>query len=228
MLQTRCVIVVGYAGNQLNGGYMITLVTPQFATCGNIKSVNLSDIRCSDDMIGLVTLNTLTEDGQLDVSYTWTADWMGNIGWIDPDTGLVAEGKTFAPGTAFWTQCDVDEGMGDISSSGEVSTDDVTTELNGGYMITLVGNSSPVAIDLNDVLCSDDMIGLVTLNTLTNDGQLDISYTYTADWMGNIGWIDPDTGLVAEGKMLDPGQAFWVQCDVEEGKGDITFPGVEL
>ena len=71
------------------------------------------------------------------------------------------------------------------------------------------------------------MLDLVTLYTLTSDGQLDANYSWSTDWMGNIGFLDPDTGLVAEGITFNPGQAFWIQCDSEEN-GSITFPGVEL
>ena len=184
-------------------------------------------MNCSEDMAGLIHLNTLLDDGQLDVTYDWTYDWMGNLGWIDPDTGLVAVDKTFQAGTAFWIQCDADEGDMNVVSSGQVSSDDAETELNGSYGITIVGNSSPVEIDLNDVLCSEDMAGLIHLNTLLDDGQLDITYDWTYDWMGNLGWIDPDTGLVAVGKMLKAGEAFWVQYDGDEIT-KITFPGVEL
>ena len=227
MLQTRCVIVVGYAGNQLNGGYMITLVTPQFTQVGNTKTVKIGDIKCSDDMLELVQLYTLAEDGQLADTYVWSQHWLtGDIGWIG-DSGDVETEIEFAPGMGFWVQCDIDEGMGDIMSVGQVSTDDVTSELNPGYMITLVGNSSPVEVNLADVYCPEDLVELVQLYTLAEDGQLADTYVWSQHWLtGEIGWIG-DSGDIETEVMLPAGQAFWIQCDAEE-PGEITFPGVEL
>ena len=217
--------MVGYAGNQLNGGYMITLVTPQFTQVSNTKIAKIGDIKCSEDMADLVTLNTLAEDGQLADTYVWSTHWTGAIGWVG-DSGEIETEVEFAPGTGFWVQCDVDEGMGDIMSVGQVSTDDVTSELNPGYMITLVGNSSPVEVNLADVYCPEEFADLITLNTLAEDGQLADTYVWSTHWTGAIGWVG-DSGEIETEVMLKPGEAFWIQCDAED-PGEITFPGVEL
>ena len=222
----RCVIVVGYAGNKLNGAYGITLVTPQFTQVGNTKTLKIGDIKCSDDMVELVHLNTLQEDGQLGDTYDWSAHWSGVTGWVGA-SGMVETDIPFTPGMGFWIQCDVDEGMGDIMSCGQVSTDDVLTELNGAYGITIVGNASPVQVNLADVFCPEELVELVHLNTLQEDGQLGDTYDWSAHWSGVTGWVGA-SGMVETELMLDPGQAFWIQCDVDEGNGSITFPGVEL
>ena len=71
---------------------------------------------------------------------------------------------------------------------------------------------------------------MVIVNTLTEGGRVKNSY----QWYGRKGryyWYDLDEGAeVTEPIYFEPGEAFWIQCDVDddEVKGLITFPGVEL
>lgn len=174
----------------------------------------------------MITLNTLEADGQIAETFYWS-DLGEGACWVDGSTGEAATDVTFQPGTGFWIQCDLDEGEMSITSAGQVGTSDVTTELNGETMITLVGNNTPVAVDLQDVICSANGVDMITLNSIEPDGQIAETYYWT-DLGEGACWVDGSTGDVATGVMLQPGTAFWVQCDLEGEIGTITFPGVEL
>jgi hypothetical protein len=216
--------IVGYASNEMNGEGNITLLTSQFAGVGANGQVSLKDIQCSAEAIDMIALNTLADDGQILGTYVWTEGDNGPC-WFDMDAGEEAN-VTFPAGQAFWVQCDLEEGDMFFRSSGQVGTNDVTTELNGFGNITLVGNSFPTEVDIQDVLCPSEAVDMIALNTLAADGQILGTYVWTEGDNGPC-WFDMDAGEEATIKFA-PGQAFWVQCDLEDIVGTITFPGVEL
>ena len=224
MADVQSANVVGYAQNEMNGEGNITLLTSQFIGVGTDKTFSIKDIKCADEAVDMIALNTLSPDGQLLKTYVWTDGDNGPC-WFDLDEGEEAN-VTFDAGQSFWMQCDLEDGEMTFKTSGEVSTDDVTTELNGEGNITLVGNGSPVAVNISDVLCPDDAVDMIALNTLSPDGQLLKTYVWTDGDNGPC-WFDLDEGEEAKAD-LPAGQAFWIQCDLEDVTGTITFPGVEL
>ena len=96
---------MGYAQSDLdnNGGSVI--VTPQFLGIGTTGgAVDLQSIKCNDEAVDLVFLNTLDELGTIIDTYDWTM-YKGTMCWVDESTMKPAD-VTFEPGQAFWVQSD--------------------------------------------------------------------------------------------------------------------------
>ena len=223
--------VVGYAQNNLRDG-SIGLV-PQFLGVGSADgSIDLQSIKCNDAASDSVSLKILDNIGIGGDSYFW-------VNWYDPDgTGNSescwvdgafekVEGFTIQPGQGLWVSGASEEQ--DFQSAGQVGTLDVTVQLRDGS--TMTGNPSPVAIDLQDVVCNDAASDSVSLKILNNIGIGGDSYFW-------VNWYDPDgTGDTescwvdgafekVEGFTIQPGQGLWVSGASEDQY--ITFPGVEF
>ena len=199
------------------------IVTPQFLGIGTEGgAVDLQTIQCNEDAVDLVFLNTLDNLGYTVDTYDWTVV-KGKMCWLDESTGKPAENITFKPGTAFWVQSDEPNNV--FQSSGQVGTEDVTVDLDDEGGSVMCGNCFPVAVDIQDIVCNEEAVDLVFLNTLD-----ELGYTVdTYDWTmvkGKMCWLDESTGKPAENVTFAPGQAFWVQSD--EAGNTITCPGVEL
>lgn len=136
-----------------------------------------------------------------------------------------AEGVTFAPGQALWVQGDSGENL--IQSSGKVGTLDVAVQLRNGA--TLAGNPTPVAIDLQDIICNAGCSDLVFIQTVDSIGLTVDNYGWV-DYGGDNGdelcWLDLNTMEKAEGVTINPGQGLWIQGDNTDQY--VMFPAVEL
>ena len=218
---------VGYAQNGLQNG--ATLVTPQFLginTTGGV--VDLQSIKCSDGSSDLVFAQTVDSIGLTVDMYGWV-DYGGDSGdelcWLNMNTMEKAEGVTIAPGQALWVQGDSTDNI--LTSAGKVGTADVSVQLKNGA--TLAGNPTPVAIDLQDIVCNDGCSDLVFMQTVDEIGLTVDMYGWV-DYGGDSGdelcWLDMNTMEKAEGVVIQPGQGLWIQGDNDEQY--VTFPAVEL
>ena len=214
--------VVGYAQSDLdnNGGSVI--VTPQFLGIGTTGgAVDLQSIKCNEEAVDLVFLNTLDGLGTIIDTYDWTM-YKGTMCWVDESTMKPAENVAFAPGAAFWVQSDEPDNV--FQSAGQVGTEDVTVELDDEGGSVMCGNCFPVTVDIQDIVCNEEAVDLVFLNTLDELGTIIDTYDWTM-YKGTMCWVDESTMKPAD-VTFEPGQAFWVQSD--EAGNTITFPGVEL
>lgn len=216
--------VVGYSSNEMNGEGNITLLSSQFIGVGADGKISITDIKCDAEAVDMVALNTLSEDGQVLGTYVWTDGDNGPC-WFNMDIGEEATDK-FPAGQAFWVQCDLEEGKKLFTSAGQVNTSDVTTQLNGDGYITLVGNNTPVAINIQDIVCPAGAVDNIAINTLSQDGQILGTYVWTDGDNGPC-WFDMDIGEEASVEF-PAGAGLWIQCDLPDGEGTITLPGVEL
>ena len=221
--------VVGYASNELRFG-SIGLV-PQFVSTSG-GAIDLQDIKCNDAASDSVSFMILDNIGLGGDSYNW-------INWYDPDYDGTTESCwvdgnyekvekfPIQPGQGMWVAGDSETQL--FQSAGQVSKSDVVVQLRFGS--TLTGNPTPVAIDLQDIVCSDNCSDSVSFMILDNIGLGGDTYNW-------INWYDPDYDGTTESCWVDgnyekvlnfpiePGQAMWVAADNEEQY--ITFPGVEL
>ena len=234
--------VVGYNSNALRQGSIA--IAPQFQGIGSADgSYDLQQITCND-AADTATFTILDEVGLDTGFYSWTI-WYDPLWtftdyekcWINGD-GTKAEGVTIHPGDALWVSGSSTEQL--FMSSGEVGQKDVSVVLRKGSLMT--GNSSPVAIDLQDIVCND-AADTVTFTILDEVG-LDTGFYSWTIWYDPLWtftdyekcWINGD-GTKAEGVTIEPGQGLWVTGSVDPADPEhpdptvdqiITFPGVEL
>ena len=175
---------------------------------------------CPAEACDQITLFDLQPNGAMKDAYYWSEGDNGPE-WEDGNYDPIPD-KTFKCGTAFWLQCDTKGNV--LVSSGEVNKEDVETELNSGDngSITLVGNTSPVPVYIQDILCPATHTDQITLFKLNPNGSMKEAFYWSED--GEPEWEDGnyDRADVSFG----PGETFWIQCDVPGAT--ITFPGVEL
>lgn len=224
----RTQIIVGYSSNGLQAG--ATLVTPQFAGIGADGKLDLQSIKCNDGCSDSVLIMTLDEIGLTVDTYAWV-DWYENeegeteACWVDGDFNKITDLK-LDPGQGFWIQGDSTDQL--IQSAGQVGTDDIAIQLRAGA--TVAGNATPVAVDIQDILCNDGCSDSVLMMTLDEIGLTVDTYAWV-DWYENEAgeteacWVDGDFNKI-KGLSINPGQALWIQGDSEDQV--VTFPGVEL
>ena len=219
---------------------------PQFVgVTGADGSVDLQSIKCSDSCSDNVSFKILNNIGISNTFYNWI-NWYDNPEtgetescWVDDGFEKVV-GMTIKPGQGLWVAGSSDLGDQIFTSSGQVGVSDVTVALRNGSIMT--GNPTPVAIDLQDIICSDPCSDNVSFKILNNIG---ISNTFY-NW---INWYDnPETGETEScwvddgfekivGMTINPGQGMWVAGSADPVNPSnlnpavdqlITFPGVEL
>ena len=217
--------VVGYKAEALREGF--TMMTPCFVdVVDEDAGIDLTKLIVGGDFSADdVGVQTLTDAGFTDKTYTYGKDRKGNWFWSDFDTGdKIEEGDVvFQKGEGLWVS-GVDSTS--LTSAGAVSTADTVVELREGF--TATGNMTPVAIDLTSIVpggeYSADDVGI---QTLTDAGFTDKTYTFGKDRKGNWFWSDFDTGdKIEEGDVtFAPGAGLWVSG--VDG-ATITIPGPTL
>ena len=214
---------VGYASNELRYG-SIGLVSQFVSTSGG--EIDIQDIKCNDASSDSVSFKILNNIGIGGESYNWV-NWYGDNGdescWVDGAYEKV-EGMTIQPGQGLWVAGDSADQI--FQSAGQVSKSDIAVQLR--YGSTMTGNASPVAIDLQDIVCTDNCSDSVSFKILNNIGIGGESYNWV-NWYGDNGdescWVDGAYEKV-EGMTIQPGQGLWVAGDSNDQY--ITFPGVEF
>ena len=219
--------VVGYNSNNLRSG-SIGLVAQFVSTSGG--EIDLQDIKCNDEASDSVSFMILDNIGLGGDSYFWV-NWYENAEgeteacWVDGEFAKV-EGMKIQPGQGLWVAGDTEDQI--FQTAGQVGTADVTVQLRSGS--TMTGNGTPVEIDLQDIVCSDNCSDSVSFMILDNIGLGGDSY-FWVDWYENAEgeteacWVDGEFAKV-EGMKIQPGQGLWVAADSDDQY--ITFPGVEL
>ena len=169
--------------------------------------------------------------------YNWVRkriDGAFQFGWVDNDDVTVfAEGVTFEPGDGFWVQNNGEEGVNTFLTSGQVMVEDLAILLDTDTNSKICANCTPVALDLQDIICPESAKDQIFLQTLKGDGSGKKMYNWVRkriDGAFQFGWVDNDDVTVfVEGVTFQPGEAFWVQNNGDEAAANtLTIPGVEL
>ena len=232
--------MVGYANDVIDQyDSNSTLIAPQFIGLGTDGAMDLQSIKCPESAYGNIFLMTLNGDGSTKKCYNWvrkriSGTW--HFGWVDNDDvgTFPAEGVTFEPGQAFWLQNNGAEGVNTFNTSGAVNQQDVEFLLATDSDSAVCGNSTPVSVDLQDLLCPNTAYGKIFLMTLNGDGSTKKCYNWTRKRISgtwHYGWVDNDDvgTFPAEGVSFKAGQGFWVQNNGTEADANtLTIPGVEL
>ncbi len=213
---------MGYQKVTLIPGF--NFVAPQFTAVGggpiDLQSIKL-DI-ADDDASGADNIQILDEGGAAISQYFWMpkdATGAAKSGWVDENFELVDE--TLDNGLSVLVDSTDDLS---VTISGEVSTN--TTEVVAVAGFNFVGNSTPVAINIQDIqidVADDDATGADNIQILDDGGAATAQYFWMpkdATGAAKTGWVDENFELVDV--ELDPGQG--VLLDATEDGITITVP----
>ena len=232
--------IVGYAQTSLLKNTYSKFIAPQFGNIGNtkqdidIQSIRPTDINGASDGVFLSFLDSL---GGTKVTYSWV-NWATDpnsgeavAGWAD-DNFELAKGVTMSPGDAVWVQCNFENQA--IQSAGQVPNMDVKVQLSRNTGSISLGNSTPIAIDIQDIMPEsiEECSGYVFLSFLDGLGGTRATYSWV-DWATDpisgktvTGWADNNFEFV-RGVAINPGEGVWVQCNRDDDQY-IIVPGVDL
>ena len=173
---------------------------------------------------GKTSIQILDENGLTEGTYYWFNEFVdGNTtypaGWFD-FSGATPADISLAPGEGvfFYTE----ESGVTIQSAGEVPGE-ITHDISGFVM---VGNGSPVTIDIDSVTVAGATDGKTSIQILDEDGLTEATYYWFNEFVdGNTtypaGWFDFSGATPAE-ISLDPGQAVFFYS--EEAGVTATIP----
>ena len=217
---------MGYQKVQLQPGF--NFVAPQFVAVGG-DSIDLQSVRldvADEEATGADSIQILDEGGSTIETYFWNpADWTASgekSGWVDGETGDLVE-LNLANGYGILVDS-VDDATVTISGEVPVSTVEITAVQGFNW----VGNSSPVAIDIQDIqinVADEEATGGDSIQILDEGGSTIETYFWNpADWTASgekSGWVDGETGDLAEVELA-PGQG--VLLDSADEGTIITIP----
>jgi len=215
--QVESVNIVGYQTISMPTGYR-DYTSTFIPVGGDGTAIRLGDITPANfsgdngDTIQFFNLN-----GSGSVSNTVT--YYDSYGWCDASSFEVLDDMTIPIGTGMFvysSQADVT-----FTVAGEVKLDSFQLNVAAGY--TVVGNSSPVAITLGDVVptnFSGDNGDTAQFFSTTGDGAV----VTTATYYDNYGWCDASSFALLDTMVLNPGDAFFAYCS--QSGASFTFPDV--
>ena len=192
----------------------------------NIKVVGYS---AEDGTEADIQVQKLDAFGRGGMTYSYY-DVLGELtGWLDGYDEPIAEGDvTLAPGEGFWMSAP--SASFGVQTSGKVITSDIEVILRRGFF--LVVNTTPIAIDIRDILvrgysAEDGTEADVQVQKLDVYGRGGMTYSYY-DVPGELtGWLDGyDEELNPGSVMIEPGEGVWVSAP--SANFSIVLPAPEL
>ena len=213
-------MVVGYQTSPISGYQM---KTPTFK---NVSTANypIDSFTVQGATDGVTTIQVLDTAGQMAGIYYWYNEFIDGTttypaGWFDASGAVPAEIE-LAPGEAVFFNTN-EEGV-TIRSAGEVPGE--ISHPVSGYM--MLGNGSPVTIDVDDMAVEGATDGVTTIQVLDSAGQMaGIYYWYNEFIDGTTtypaGWFDA-SGAESANFSLDPGEAVFFNSN--ESGVTVTIP----
>ena len=191
--------VVGYNENAVSG---FTMLTPSFKNI-TTAAYPIDNFVVSGSIDAKTSIQVLDSAGQVAGTYYWYNDGGPGYpaGWFDIN-GLVEAGISLQPGEAvlFYTN----ESGVSVRSSGEVPGE-ITHAVTG---FALLGNGSPVTIDVDSMTVSGSIDAKTSIQVLDSAGQVTGTYYWYNDGGPGYpaGWFDIN-GLVEAGIQLGAGES---------------------
>ena len=202
---------MGYQQNAVNKGYK--MVTPVFENVDK-SEFSVNDLVCVGAADNDAYIQTMNASGEWTGMYAWNEayeEWPA--GWYD-DNGDLAT-TTLKPGDSVFFQATADKVT--LQSAGAVSSV-ITRTLGKGY--SMIGNCTPVAIDVNSVKVVDGEDNVAYIQTMNADGEWTGMYAWNEayeEWPA--GWYD-DNGDIAD-VTLAPGESVFFQATADTVKVSI-------
>ena len=196
--------MVGYQTKDTVSGF--NFIAPTFEKVSD-SGVDIQDIKLDGDVSEYAdSIQVLDEGGAGVEQYLWTAD-----GWIDINTFEVAS-KTIPAGGSILVDT---ANSVTVTMSGKVGTENYETTSVAGF--NFVGNTTPVAIDIQDIKIEGDVTEYSDSIQILDEGGAGVEqYLWTAD-----GWIDINTFELAE-RTIESGLGILI--DTANSGVKITVP----
>ncbi len=206
-------VIVGYQAYPLNGGGQYTFFAPMFESTDSTKKFDIQNIRLEGSSgDGMDFIQVITPEATLGDTYYWMttkgADWLEKDGWyaFDQETYLCEENGNkveLTLGQGFYIT--VQGQSVKVITSGGVRLSELKYPLNGGGNYTIVGNATPVDLDIQQIkLEGSSGDGMDFIQVITPEATLGDTYywmtTEGADWLEKDGWyaFDQETYLCEE------------------------------
>ena len=227
----RAESIVGYANNKLQEGFKA--IGAQFAQIGanayDLTKIQVTGYSAESGTEADVQVQKLDSLGRGGMIYSYYDVPNELTGWLDGSDEPVEEGAvTLAPGEGFWVSA-TSSAFG-LQTAGSVIKSDIEVALREGFY--LVVNTTPVAIDLRDVLvkgysAENGTEADVQVQKLDSLGRGGVIYSYY-DVPGELtGWLDGDDNSIEEGAvMINPGEGVWVSAPSKDFS--LVLPAPEL
>ncbi len=197
---------------------------PTFAAVDGSAGVNIQNIKISNATDWNDSIQVLDEGGSTVATYIYVSKAQSGFeadGWAAEDFSGLAN-VTFEPGQSLLIDT-ADAAV--ITFSGQVSTADTVVETVAGF--NFIGNNSPVAIDIQDIVITGGTDWNDSIQILDEGGSTVATYIYVSKAQSGFaadGWAAEDFSGLAD-VDLEPGLGVLVDtADV----ATITIPGVDL
>jgi len=209
--------IVGYQTIDMPTGYRD--YTSTFIPVGSdgtaIRLGDITPVNFSGEFGDTIQFFNLNGSGSVSATVTY----YDGYGWCDAYTLDILDDMTLPVGTGMFvysSQTDVS-----FMVAGEVLTDSFQLNVASGY--TVVGNSSPVAITLGDIVPSNfsgENGDTAQFFSATGSGSVVTTVTY----YDGYGWCDAYTLDLLDTMVLNPGDSFFAYCS--QSGASFTFPAV--
>jgi len=214
---------VGYQTLSLPTGYK--MATSTFVPVGSDgTSLRLGDIvpNASFDYFAGDNIQFFNASGSGSVSVT--VSYMDGYGWFDfNDPSTMLDDMTIPAGTGMFVYT---AGANvEFLVAGEVKLDSFSLLPSAGY--TVIGNSSPIAITLSDIVPNSlfDYFAGDNIQFFNASGSGSVSVT--ASYMDGYGWFDfNDPSTMLDDAVLNPGDSFFAY--VSNAGVSFTFPAIDV
>ena len=213
----RAESIVGYAQNTLLRGNKI--IGAQFAPIGatayDLTKIQVTGYSTTDGTEADVKVQKLDAFGRGGMTYSYYDVPNELTGWLNGNDEEVEVGTvTLTPGEGFWVSAP--STTFGLQTAGNVLRADIEMTLCRGNMIVV--NTTPVAVDLRDILvkgysAKDGTEADVKVQKLDSLGRGGMTYSYY-DVPGELtGWLDGnDEEITADTVMIEPGEGVWVSA----------------
>ena len=197
----------------------------------------LTVVGYAESCAGEFDIQLLDDLGRTVKQYAWhDFDKKGKhyLGWCDVSDGhYVAEGEVlFASGKGLWVKAYA-EGLS-LMCNGQVLTASQSIKLQNNF--TMVSNPYPVDVPLLNMWaegygesCAGE-IDLQTLDELGRTTNMYVWHDFSKKGKDYYGWYDANKGLYIlpeDNVLLKAGGAYWVHCNMAEGRQFfLNFPAI--
>jgi hypothetical protein len=217
--EVTSVNVVGYMTTSTPGALQYQMYTPMFVTVsGDTNRI----------LLGSISPNQAFEDNGDTIScisagglWMLEANYASDYGWFNPNDEdfEVLDEVEIVSGTGFYVRTAGSGGA--LVCAGEVALGDLDVVLPGALKYAMVGNPTPVAITLGDIVPNQAFEDNGDTISFISSGGL---WTLEANYASDYGWFNPNDEEfeVLDGVVLQPGDTFYVRTAGDGGV--LTFP----
>ena len=216
--------IVGYQNKATASGF--NFVTPTFDSVGGDGFIALQNIKIGGENVSdsVDNIQILDDGGATVATYVYMAKESSGFsadGWVDFDNWCLAEASIPYGSSVL---LDTANANVDITFAGQVSEED--TEVTSVAGFNFIGNNTPAAINIQDIVLGNDKASdsVDNIQILDEGGATVATYVYMTKESSGFaanGWVDFDNWCLAD-VTLEPGMG--VLVDTANAGVSIIIP----